>query len=88
MNKQELLEEAKRRYPIGTEFIACNTNKKCKITTGILKIVGFSWTINEISHNDEPLKTDGFWHCIFDSIDNKWAEIVSKPVEETNIGNT
>lgn len=83
--EQELIEEAKQRYPIGTTFIASNTSKKCVIRNtkfesgyedGVL-------CINELESDGSMSETDGIFHCVYDR--GKWAEIVEVELVEGDI---
>lgn len=81
MNKKELLIEAKKRYPIGTVFKPAHVKDEAVTYTieNHDKLVSdsmFLWNygIKEIK-SYEPV--------LYDVLDDKWAEIVSKPEEET-----
>jgi hypothetical protein len=68
MTKEELLEKAKRDYPVGTKF-------KSMIYDTINSVV-YGKTI----WYDQYVAVDG--NYVFDSTTNKWAEIVSRPEPE------
>lgn len=77
LNKEELLEEAKKIYPVGTEFKCVNNNPK-DLHKCIIK-----------DHNDFQLITlSGKWsiyhgnNWIFMGDRNQWAEIISLPEDK------
>ena len=80
MTKEELLDEAKRRYPVGTRYkYVGNNSPELSLITGDLtfdsstkdKIYGANWHVRS-----NPIIND----CIV-YIDGIWAEIISKPEE-------
>lgn len=76
MTNEELLEEAKKRYPIGTEFISalkCPDPAKCTVTGhNVDKVQG------------RTIVWGGKQGFLYD--DGKWAEIVSKPEPQYEVG--
>ena len=79
MNKEELLAEAKRRYPVG-----CKVNQK-----NAYKGFGNIYTINSNNVNSE---VDGEGHInitiddcgVYNSKNGKWAEIIENKIENMN----
>ena len=72
--EETLLDKAKRLYPVGTKFIACNTSEECIITTGIFQQeMGYEF-INEIDNTGNDIQTKYIYHCIYSK--DKWAEII------------
>lgn len=67
MSKEELLEEAKRRYPVGTNF-------KSPYSGNEIKIVGINFKFNTNEKDIYEVNTNGFVYY-----EGKWAEIVSLP---------
>lgn len=64
----ELLEEAKRRYPIGTKFVPAHVNE------GLNEVLG-NWKLTSWEINVDSKKLDNDWNgCIY--YHGKWAEIV------------
>lgn len=76
-NTEDLLEEAKRRFPIGTKFIACNTQTECIVTTGNFRI-NDTGGINEFGDDGEYKTTNYAYHCVY-STNGKWAEVIPTP---------
>lgn len=70
-----LLEEAKKRFPIGTKFEMCNTNKIATITTGLFRDLGICF--HEVDEEGLSLETDGFYHCVY--VQGDWARIIEEP---------
>ena len=88
-DKDKLIEEAKRRFPIGTKFICKNTLTEATIKFCIFKTssgvddIG----INEIDSNGDYAVTNSAYHCIY--YRGKWAEIIpekKKPIFTTEDG--
>lgn len=77
MTKEELLEEAKRRYPIGTQYIPAHVNKGINEVTNSDHEMGNLGNIHVTSKYIE----EGWNCCIY--YDGKWAELVSLPEEKT-----
>lgn len=75
MITEQLIEQAKKMYPIGTKFYALNTNQECIITTSIIK--EDSNSIIEFDANNKCITTLGFYHCLYSN--EKWARIISLP---------
>lgn len=74
MTNEELLEKAKRDYPEGTEFISAYSGRQVKSTsTPYLFRDGNIYA--EYKYNDSRMGQAS----IYESDENKWAEIVSKP---------
>lgn len=83
INKEELLEEAKRRYPIGTKFkIAHKPEKICTVLNHELHKATFVGNkdlhINLIINEEEREDTNSA--SVYSN--GKWAEIVSLPSQE------
>lgn len=77
-----LLEQAKKRFPIGTKFEMYNTDKIATITTGLFKNSG-SW-VHEVDEKGLSLETDGYYHCVYTH--GSWARIIEDPeVDEKQI---
>jgi len=76
MEKEQLLEEAKRRYPIGTKFFAINTHTECIVQTGMFER-NSSGGINEFNNSGHYIITNMNYHCVY--YKNKWAEVISLP---------
>ena len=72
MTKEELLEEAKRRYPVGTKI-------KCSILDIIVEITSHSTKLVS-NANIIYFETKGNGTKVYEN--GKWAEIVSKPEEK------
>ena len=72
-----LHETATMNYPIGTKFIACNTNIVCEITTGLFS--NDTLSINEFIVMEKNVCTDYIYHCIYDK---SWAKIVYSPSKD------
>ena len=77
-----LLEEAKRRFPVGTKFEMYNTDKIATITTGLFKDLGNCF--HEVDEKGLSLETDGFYHCVYSQ--GSWTKIIKEPeVDEKQI---
>lgn len=77
-----LLEQAKKRFPIGTKFEMYNTDKIATITTGLFKNSG-SW-VHEVDEKGLSLETDDYYHCLY--YRGNWARIIEEPkVDEKQI---
>lgn len=79
MNNEELLEEAKKRYPVGTEFRNAQKVHNHIIHTVVendIKFVNFNDTIMNIS------ATNGSYGraCIY--YEGIWAQIISSPIKQ------
>ena len=79
-SKEELLAEAKRRYPVKTKFICINTSTEAIIQFGIFKVPddyngGLIW-INEFNSDGKLAETNSRYHCVF--YRGKWAEIITE----------
>lgn len=76
----KLLEEAKKRYPVGTKFkSAVDAIEKDKNYTHTIVGENFDWWVNNIYKKGEAIyekNTSGLIYC-----HNNWAEIISKPEE-------
>jgi hypothetical protein len=77
MNPDQLLEEAKRRYPIGTSFVPFNRH----IMNGNPKDVTVDIENHYYYSTSEIWVSAGRWNASLYK-DGKWAEIISKPEEK------
>lgn len=84
MTKEELLAEAKRKYPVGTVFVSWdddNRHRTVNLYPGEKEITWY-WCQNPslCIRNDNGMKTEGVF-CSNPHVykDGKWAEIISKP---------
>jgi len=81
MTNEELLEEARRRYPKGTEYYCAHLadKHKCKVSNPD----NFYEGSHAIYESDGNIEKNGhaFVECIYDK--GKWAEIVSTPTVES-----
>lgn len=77
LSKEELLEEAKRRYPIGTEYEAIGGSKF--ISEGTVRLIkkGDKGCSGDI--NISVCKIGNYKGLVYQ--DGKWADIISKPEE-------
>lgn len=69
----ELKNEAGKKYPIGTAFIAINTTKKCIAQTGVYSYE-FGGLV-ELDNRGSAIQTNGAYHFVY-AEPNQWAEIL------------
>jgi len=86
MTKEELLEKAKRDYPAGTKFISRYGRKDVMTVTinnHTIYNSGQGSTLITVSTDiGNGGKLNDRYATLYDFIDNKWAEIVSRPEPE------
>jgi len=86
MTKEELLEKAKRDYPVGAKFISRYGRKDAMtVTTNNHKIYdnGQGSTLITVSTDiGNGGKVGDKYATLYDFMDNKWAEIISRPEPE------
>lgn len=79
LSKEALLEEAKRRYPIGTKYIPAHIND------GLKEVVGLDCKYiietDSIRIHSKNLKMDGYTDCVY--YRGVWAGIISMPEPKT-----
>jgi hypothetical protein len=80
VSNEELLEKAKRDYPVGTEYYAVHLDNtpgtKCKVRN----TSNFYWKGEYLKESDGNIANGhGFSETIFKQSKNKWATIISKP---------
>ncbi len=73
MNKEQLLEEAKRRYPVGTKYRLAHDNSRIHYNTTL----NFKWGNNDNIYQKEGDSGKNIGGCIYAS--GKWAEVISYP---------
>jgi hypothetical protein len=80
--QESLLEEAKRRYPIGTKYYVAHLNGKDAYYEDIVDSHDFSYTKHSITLEGSTFKN---WaRCVYH--EGKWAGIVANTSEEFKVG--
>jgi hypothetical protein len=84
MTEEELLEEAKRRYPVGTKFYAAHV---CKDADSLYTVAGnyHLYEGNVRVDVEEPCARWLQLLCNVSSNRNNWAEIVESPASSPTI---
>ena len=80
MELNDLLEEAKLKYPVGTKFKCVNGNTDTGIINSIFTVKA-TFNQNPIlkQYSDGRIHSENGWIYL----DGKWAEIIEEPITKT-----